>query len=108
GNHEHALARNGHAPVDAPGGVADEVFGSWTLVVPDLAARPRIERVALVGAGHIHHAVDDDWRHLQARGVGQAEDPPGNHPRHVARRDLHEGAVPAAGGLAVVTGPIGL
>ena len=108
GDHEHAVAGDGDAAVDAAGRVADQALGARTLVVPDLAAAAGIERVALVGAGDIHHAVHDHRRHLQARGVAEAEDPLGHECAHIARRDLRQRAVAAAAGLAVVTGPVGL
>ena len=83
GDHEHAIAGDGDAAVGAAGGVADQALGSRPLVVPDLAAAAGVERVALVGAGDVHHALDDDRRHLQARRVGQAEDPLGRQPGDV-------------------------
>ena len=50
----------------------------------------------------------DDRRDLQARCVGQAEDPPGSQSADVALVDLAERAVPAAVRLAVVARPVGL
>ena len=41
GHHEHAIAGDGNAAVDAAGGVAGEAFRARPLEVPDLAARCR-------------------------------------------------------------------
>jgi hypothetical protein len=67
GDHEQAIARDRHAAVDAARGVPDETLGSWTAIVPDFAARARVEGIALVRGRHIHDAVHDHRRHLQAR-----------------------------------------
>ena len=75
GDHEDAIARDGHAAVGAAGRVSDEPFGSRTRVVPDLPSRSGVERVALIRARHIHHTVHHDRRHLQRRSVWKAEDP---------------------------------
>ena len=108
GDHEHAISRNPNAPVDTARGVADQALGPRALIVPDLSPAARVEGVALVRARHVHHAVHHDRRDLQARCVGQAEDPSGSQPDDVALVDLAERAVPAAIRLAVVAGPVGL
>ena len=41
-------------------------------VVPDPAPGARVERVALVGGGHVHDAVHHDRRHFQPRGCRRA------------------------------------
>ena len=106
GDHEHAIAGDRDAAIDAAGRVADEPLGARPLVVPDLAARAGVERVALVRARHVHHPADDDRRHLQPRRVGQAEDPLRHEARHVLRRDLRERARAIAARRAVVAGPV--
>ena len=108
GDHEHAVAGDADAAVHAAGGVADQPLGPRALVVPDLAAAAGVERVAFVGARHVHHAVGDDRRHLQTRRVRQAEDPLRRQPAGVALGDLRERTVAAAGRLAVVARPVGL
>ena len=74
GDHEHAVAGDADTAIDAARRVSDQALRSRTLIAPDLAAAAGIERVALVGARHVHHAFDDDRRHLEARGV-EAVDP---------------------------------
>ena len=43
GHHEHAIAGNADAAIDASGGIADQPLGSRTLIVPDLAAAAGVE-----------------------------------------------------------------
>ena len=66
GDHEHPVARNANAPVDAARGVPDEALGSRTLIVPDFSSAARIERIAFVCARHVHHAFHHNRRDLQA------------------------------------------
>ena len=40
GHHEHAIAGNADAAIDASRGIANEPLGSRTLIVPDLAPLP--------------------------------------------------------------------
>ena len=54
GHHEHAIAGNADAAIDASRGIANEPFGSRTLIVPDLAAAAGIEGVTLVRARAIY------------------------------------------------------
>ena len=107
-HHEDLVAGDRHAAIGAAGGVADEAFRARPLIPPDLPARARVERVALVRARHVHHAARDDRRDLQRRGVRQAEDPLRREPRGVAFRDVRERAVAAAARLAVVARPVRL
>ena len=88
GDHEEPIAGNGGAAIDAAGGVADEAFRARTLVVPDFPARSRVERIALVGGGDVHHAFGDDRRHLQTVRIAQAVHPLRRERRGVALVDL--------------------
>ena len=108
GDHEQAVAGSGCAAIDAAGGVADQILGSGTLVVPDLASGAGVQRVALIGAGHVHDSVDDDGGYLQAGGAEQREDPLGRKAGDVGLVDLIQRAVTVAADLAVVGGPVGL
>ena len=108
GGHEYAIAGNRRAAVDAAAGVANLSLRARPLVVPDLTSGARVERVALVAAGHVHHAASHDRRPLQPRRVRQVEKPLGRETGHVALVDLRQRAVPVALGLAVVARPIRL
>ena len=108
GDHEDAIAVHRHAAVDAGGGVAGQALRARPLIVPDAAPGPGVQGVALVGAGHVHDAVDDDRRHLQARRARQREDPRRRQPRDGAAIDLVGRAVAIAARVAVIGRPIGL
>jgi hypothetical protein len=64
GDREDAIARHGHAAVDAAGCIADQSFGPWLPIPPDFASVAGIERVAPL-ALVIHDAVDHERRHLE-------------------------------------------
>ena len=108
GRHEQAIAGHGHAAIDAARRHADQAARARPAVVPDLAAAAGVERVEVVGGGDVHHAVHDHRRHLQLRGVRQAENPVRRQPRRVRRGDLRERAVAVAVRVAVIGGPVGL
>ncbi len=108
GDHEDAVAVHRHAAVDSRGGVAGEALRPRPLIVPDAPPRPRVQRVALVGVGDVHHPVDHDRRHLQARGAGQREHPRRREARDRAAIDLVGRAVAIAAAIAVVGRPVGL
>ena len=96
----------GDAAIDAAGGIAGEAAGARALEMPDLAARAGVERVAFVGAGDVHDAIDDDRRHLKAAGVRQVEHPAGAELLDVLLRDLGEFGVAVAADIAVIGGPV--
>ena len=56
----------------AVGAAAGHARRARPLEVPDLPAAAGVERVALVGRGHVHDAVDDDRRALQLAGVRES------------------------------------
>ena len=62
--YEEAVARQSHPAIDAARRVACQIARARPLVVPDLPARPRIQRIAFVRAGHVHDAAYHDWRGL--------------------------------------------
>ena len=106
GHHEHAIARDGDASVDTAGRVADEPLGSWTRIVPDPASRSGVDRVTLICARDVHHAVHDDRCHLQRRGIRKAEGPLRYQPPNIALVDLRQLTVAASCRLPVVAGPV--
>ena len=108
GHHEQAIARDGHAAVDAARGVADEPPRARPLEPPDLAAVAGVERVALVRAGDVHDAVDDDRRDFEARRTRDGVDPLRRETRDIALGDFGERRVAVAAGRAVIAGPVGL
>ena len=76
--------------------------------MPDHAAAAGVERVAFVGAGDVHHAVDHHRRVLDLRRIGHGKIHFGREARDVALVDLRQRAVAVAAGLAIVRGPVGL
>src|SRR5262249_3478273 len=58
GDHKHAVSGDANAAIDAAGRVADQSSRPRALVMPDLAAGSRVQRIAFVRAGHIHDAID--------------------------------------------------
>ena len=108
GDHEQAVSGNRDSAVHSPGRVAYQPLRSRPLISPDLPPAARVERPALVCAGDVHHAANDDGRHLQAGGIRQREHPLRREPLDVASIDLRQRAVPAAVRPAVVRRPVGL
>ena len=104
GFHEDAIARDPHAAVH----VVDHGGGLRPLVVPDLAAAPGVERVALVGIGDIHDPADDDRRDLRAAHAGNREDPFRAEPHDGALVDLRRRRVTVPARIAVVGRPVRL
>lgn len=105
-HHEHPIARHADAPVCAASGVADETLCARPLILPDLPAGARVQRITHIRAGHVHDAVHHDRRHLQWRSVRQTEHPFRHHPADVRLVDLRQRAIAAAACLSVVTGPV--
>src|SRR5438067_10609038 len=74
-HHEEPIARDRDATVDASRCIAYKTARSRTLKVPDLPARARVERPALVRDRYVHEAAGDDRGAFQPRPVGHIEDP---------------------------------
>ena len=108
GRHEHAVAADRDAAIHAAGGDTDQAPRAWTPVVPDLAAAARIERVEIIRRRDIHHAADDDRRHLQLGGVGKRKHPLRREAAHIVGGDAREGTVPVPARLSVIGRPLGL
>src|SRR5580693_1293976 len=75
--------------------------------MPESAACPRIESPCIVGRGNVHYASDDDGRHFEPFGVRSMKDPSSAKAADIGCGDLVQGAVAAAGVVAVVGGPVG-
>ena len=107
GDDVDVLVVDGGAAIGAASGFADQAVGAGLPIAPQLAAGGCIQRPGLVPAGHIHHAVDDDRRRLQARGVEDGKHPAQRQPADVFGVDL-VGVQEAVGGVVVVARPIHL
>src|SRR3984957_17685564 len=108
GHHENLVAGKRNPTVRPGNGVADEPRGRGALVMPDLASAAGIERIALVGVGHIHYPAGDDGGRLHRPDVVHGKDPLRLYFLNIGVGDLLEVAVAAPGRLTVVSGPIGL
>ena len=75
GDHEHLIAGGRHAAVRARNGISGQSWSTGALIMPYLASTARIERIALVGVGNIHHAIGDNRGRLYFPGITQREDP---------------------------------
>ena len=93
GDHEHAVAGDGDAAVDAAGGVAGQALRARAPVVPDPPSGAGVERIALVGGGHVHDAVHHHRRHFQPRGVGRASTSIGDASRVTLRLSIWSSAL---------------
>ena len=74
-------------------------------VVPDLVAGARVHRPDVVGDGEINNAVHQQRGGFDGRRLAGLKGPGEAEIGDVGRRDLREGAVAAAGIVAVVGGP---
>ena len=108
GNHEDAVASNSHATVDAARGHANQALRSRALVLPDLPAAARIERVAFVGIGDVHDTFHNHRCDFEQRHAGRRECPFGRQAPYVALIDLVESAVAVAAHVSVVSRPVDL
>ena len=107
GRIEDTVAEQCHAAIRALGRVGrdGEAGGARPRVPPDFLSAARVERVDLVGAGDVHHAVGHQRSGLQSE-IGHGIHPLRRQILHVLLVDLIERAVPVAVHVAVVGGPL--
>ncbi len=106
GDHEQAVAGQGHAAIDCGAGVADDPRRPRPAVVPERLPRSRIQGHDLVGGADVHHAVDHERRGAQGADARHGKGPRRLETGDVVGRDLPMGRVPVATGVAVVGGPV--
>src|ERR1035438_9996484 len=106
GDHEHAIAQNGHAAVDAARRVAGQALAARAFVVPDLAARGGVERPSGIHVGDVYDAFHYHRSHFQMARIGDRENPARRELTDIAWRNLVERAETVAAQLAVISGPV--
>src|SRR5438105_12777837 len=106
GLQKNTLAGHSDAAVDS--GIANHSRRAGQLVMPELAAGPRIQRETLVGGGHVHDAVYDHRRHFQPSLARNRKHPLRCEPCDIVLVDLSERGVAVTAGIAVVGWPVRL
>ena len=106
GLQKNAVAGHSDAAVDS--GIANHSRRAGQLVMPELAAGPRIQRETLVGGGHVHDAVHDHRRHFQPSRARNRSHPLRCQPGDIVLVDLRQRGVAVAAGIAIVGWPVRL
>src|SRR4029077_185789 len=97
-----ARAPDGNTATMVHGGVVYESFGDRAGVVPEGAARARIEGVSVVSGTHKHHAIDNGWGVLQSRVIPHMKDPLRTQLRNIVRSNFRKRGKAATGVIPVV------
>src|SRR5437763_6559676 len=93
GHHEHAIAEDSHAAIDAAACITCESGTALPLVAPDLAPGASVEGERGIRCGDVHDTFDDDRSDFEsATRAGDGEDPLGREASDVAAIDLVERA----------------